>query len=241
MRRAVIVIVVVLLLGVVGIGVYLYNNINPIVKNAIEKNGTGILGTDVSVGSVDISLKSGRGTIRDIKVENPDGYGGGDAFTLGEITIGIQVASLNKDPIVLDEVTISAPDVNVVLNQQGQSNIATIKTVADAYQASSPQGGGNKQDSGFEKRFRIDRFVFEEGHVKADASALGRGTIETTLPPVRLNEVGGPAGDSPDGIGKTVTRAFLGQVMGAVGNELKGRAIEEGKDAAKEALKKLID
>jgi hypothetical protein len=240
MKRVLIIVVAVLLMGIVGLGVFLYNNIDSIVKNAIEKNGGAILGTDVSVGSVDISLKSGRGTIRNIKVKNPDGFDG-NAFTLGEITLDIRVASLNKDPIVIDEIKIAAPDVSVIVNEMGQSNIAAIKDAADRYQASSTGKPAAKQDGGFEKRVRIAKFTFQEGHVKADASALGQGTIETALPPVRLTDVGGSAGDTPDAIGKTVSRAFLGAVMGAVTKELKGNMIEQGKDAASEALKKLIN
>jgi hypothetical protein len=240
MKRVLVIVVAVLIVGIIGIAVFLYNNINPIVKSAIEKNGSAILGTDVSVGSVDISLKSGRGTIRNVKVKNPDGFDG-DAFTLAEITLDIEVGSLNKDPIVVDDIRIAAPDVKVILNEKGQSNIALIKEAADRYQASSAKQPEGKQDGGFEKRFRIEKFSFEEGHVAADATALGQGSIETALPPVRLSDVGGRNGDTPDGIGRTVSRAFLGAVMGAVANELKGRAMEEGKDAAKKALEKLLD
>ena len=43
-------------------------------KNGIERYGTDVCGTKVTVGSVDISLKSGRGTIHDLRVANPDGF-----------------------------------------------------------------------------------------------------------------------------------------------------------------------
>lgn len=240
MKRVIIIAAAVLLIGIIGIGVFLYNNINPIVKSAIEKNGSAILGSTVSVGSVDISLKSGRGTIRDVRVENPEGYDG-DAFTLREITLDIDVGSLNKDPIVIDEIRIAAPDVNVILDERGRSNITAIKDAVDRYQASSAGKSETKQDGGYEKRFRIATFTFEEGHVAADASALGQGTLEATLPPARLSDVGGQNGDTPDGIGKTVSRAFLGAVMGAVRDELKGRAMEESKDTAKKVLEKLLN
>ncbi len=241
MKKGLIVAAAILLLVIVGIAVYLYNNINTIVKTAIEKNGSAILGTELSVGSVDISLKSGRGTISGIKVKNPDGFGGGQAFELEEISLSIAVVSLNKDPIVVDEIRILTPDVNVILDEKGKSNIAVIKDAADRYKASSARKSENKQDGGYEKRFRIEKLTVEEGWVTADVTALGQGKIETALPPLRLTEVGGPGGDTPDGIGRTVTRAFLGAVMGAVGNELKGRALGQGEDAAKKALQKLIN
>ncbi len=240
MKRVLIIGAAVLLLAIIAIAVFLNNNMDSIVKGAIEKNGSAVLGTEVSVGSVDISLKSGRGTIRDVRVKNPDGYKG-DAFTLAEITLDVQVASINKDPIVIDEVSITGPSVHVILDEKGRSNITVIKEACDRYQSSSAGRQSDKKDSGYEKRFRIDRFSFEEGRLEVDASALGQETIETTLPPLRLTQVGGPGGDTPDGIGRTVTRAFLAAAMGAVGKELKGRAMEDGKEAAQKALEKLLN
>jgi hypothetical protein len=109
MKKLLIIAAVVLLVVIVGVGVYLYNSIDTIVKAAIEKYGSEITGTKVSVGSVDISLKTGRGTIRDVEVHNPKGFSSGVVFRLGEITVDIDVASLNKDPVVVERVTILAP------------------------------------------------------------------------------------------------------------------------------------
>ena len=110
MKKLLIIAAVVLLVVIVGVGVYLYNSIDTIVKAAIEKYGSEITGTKVSVGSVDISLKTGRGTIRDVEVHNPKGFSSGAVFRLGEITVDIDVASLNKDPVVIERVAILAPE-----------------------------------------------------------------------------------------------------------------------------------
>jgi len=240
MKRALVVGGVVLLVAIVAIGVYLYNSIDSIVETAITKYGSQILGTDVHVGSVDISLKSGRGTIRDIRVGNPDGFGSGNAFQLDELTLDVQVASLNKDPIVIEEIDITGPEANVVFNSKAESNLGTIKKNVDDYQVSSKGHTTTKGDSGYEKRFLIRSFRFEQGEVKADATELGQGTVEADLPPVRLNDLGGPNGAPPDAIGKAVAQAFLGAVMGAVGDELADRAKGEAKDEAVKALDKLL-
>ncbi len=229
---------------IVGIAVFLYNSIDSIVESAIEKHGSRVLGTRVSVGSVDISLKSGRGTIRNVSVENPEGFSSGDMFKLDEITVDIDVKSLNRDPITIDEVTISAPAVRVEMNEQAQTNVGAVKSAADKYQSASvPQE--RKQDGGFEKRFVIEKFVFEEGVVDLDATAVGIEKVDLGLPPVRLTNVGGPNGDTPDGIGKTVSRAFLDAVSDVVTNEAKRRAMEKAKeelkDTAKKALEKLLE
>lgn len=244
MKRKLIIVALALLMVIVGIFVFLYNNIDPIVESAIEKHGTRIMGAKVSVGSVHISLKSGRGTIRDVAVANPEGFSSETLFKLEEITLDIDVASLSKDPIVIDEVTIAAPEVRVEMNANAQTNVSAIKSNVEKYQSSTvPQE--RKEGGGFEKRFIIEEFVFEEGTVQLDDDALGVEAEDLELPPVRLSDVGGPHGDTPDGIGKTVSRAFLGAVTNVVTKEVRNRAAEKAKqeagDAAKKAIDKLLD
>jgi len=230
-----------LLALIVGVGVYLYNSIDPIVKNAIEKYGSEITGTDVSVSSVDISLKSGRGTIRGIRVANPDGFSDDDAFELSEITVDIDVASLNKDPIVIQEVTIAEPVAKAILSARGDTNLGIIKRHVEAYQAGARGSSTGEKGAGYEKRIRILRFRFEEGVLHGDATALGGKTIERALSPVRLENVGGNNGSSPDAIAKEITRAFLNSATDAVKSELRGRATEKLEGEAKKALDKILN
>lgn len=243
MKKVLIFAAVAILMVIIGIGVYLYNSMDSIVENAIEKYGTQVMGTRVSVGSVDISLKTGRGTIRDVEVANPDGFSSGDLLKLTEITVDIDVKSLNRDPIVIDEVTISAPQVYAEVNAQAQSNVAAVRSAVEKHRTASvpPE---QKQDGGFEKRLIIEKFVFEEGTVALDATALGIERverIERELPPLRLNDVGGPNGDTPDAIGKTVSRAFLNSVTSVVANEVKDRAKDKAMEKVDEKVKKVVD
>lgn len=240
MKRKLIFAAIALVMVIVGIAVYLYNSMDSIVEAAIEKHGTRVMGTRVSVGSVDISLKSGRGTIRDLSVANPDGFSSGKMFTLDEIAVDIKVGSINRDPITIDEVTISAPSVLVEANAQGQTNVAVVKGTVEKYQSGTATSE-HKEDGGFEKRFIIDRFVFEEGAIDLDATALGVEEVDLELPPLRLNNVGGPNGGTPDVIAKTVSRAFLSAVRNVVQDEVKQRATDKAKETLKEEAGKLID
>jgi uncharacterized protein involved in outer membrane biogenesis len=238
MKKLLIITAAVLLVVIVGVGVYLYNSIDPIVKAAIEKYGSEITGTKVSVGSVDISLESGRGTIRGIEVHNPKGFSSAAAFRLGEITIDLDVASLNKDPVVIDEVTIAEPEVYVELAENGQTNIGVLKDHVDGFHAGST--ASRKQEAGYEKKFRITKLVFEEGRVEADAEAVGAGAIEEDLPPVRMRDVGGAQGSSPDVIGKEVTHALLGAAMSVITKEIGRRAAGKLEGNAKKALEQIL-
>jgi hypothetical protein len=239
MKRILIIAALALLMVIVGIAVFLYNSMDSIVESAIEKEGSRVLGTRVSVGSVDISLKTGRGTIRGVSVANPKGFSSKEMFKLGEITVDIDVKSLNRDPIVIDEITISLPDVRVEMNAQALSNVDVVKSTVAKYQ-SAPAPQERKQDSGFEKRLVIEKFAFEKGTVDVDATAMGVQATDLELPPVRLNNVGGSKGDSPDGIAKTVSRAFLGAVTNVVAGEAKRRATDKAKEKANDEAKKAI-
>jgi uncharacterized protein involved in outer membrane biogenesis len=238
MKRPLIIAAIVLVLVIVGVGVFLYNSMDSIVKAAIEKYGSEITGTKVSVSAVDFSLKSGRGTIRGITVHNPKGFSSNPAFRLGEITVDVDVASLNKDPIVIDEVKIGAPELNAEMDKSGKTNITVIKNHADGYR--SDGATTRKEKEGYEKRFRISRFSFEEGKVHGDAEAVGAGSFETDLPPVHMTNVGGNGGASPGVIGREITRAFLGAAMDAATHEIQKRATGALKSDAEKALQKVI-
>ncbi|HLF22862.1 MAG TPA: hypothetical protein VI565_02995, partial [Burkholderiales bacterium] len=175
-----------------------------------------------------------------VSVANPEGFSSHDLLKLKEITLDIDVASLNRDPIVIDGVTIAAPEVRVEVNANAQTNVSVVKSNVEKYQGSTVPRE-RKEGGGFEKRFVIEKFVFEEGTVQLDATAVGVEAEDLELPPVRLSDVGGPNGDTPDGIGKTVSRAFLGAISNVVTNEVRKRAAEKAKEQAGDAAKKAID
>jgi len=127
------------------------------VKAAIERFGSDITGTKVTVGSVDISLKSGLGTIRGVRVDNPEGFSSDDAFELGEITVDLDVASLNRDPIVIEEIRILAPAVRGELDAKAVPTWAFCAITWRPYRAGSAKPPAQKQDSGYEKRFMVRR------------------------------------------------------------------------------------
>jgi len=237
-KKLLIIATVVLLLVIIGVGVFLYNSIDPIVKSAIEKYGSEITGTKVSVGSVDISLKSGLGTIRDVEVHNPKGFSSAAVFRLAEITVDLDVGSLKKDPIVVDEVIVLAPEVHVEVAANGQTNIGVVKDHVDAFRVGS--AASRKQEAGYEKKFRIAMFRFEAGRVDADAVAVGAGAFEEEISPIRMQDVGGAQGGSPDAIGKEVTNALLGAAKSVVTRELRNRAADRLEGNARKALESIL-
>ncbi len=221
--------------------VYLYSSLNSIVEAAIERYGTEITGSKVSVGAVKISPKTGRGTIRDLRVANPEGYSGADALRLGEITVEIDLSTLTKSPIVVNEVLVIAPEVAYEMNDKAESNVGVIRDHAESFGGGSrspAKGGGD----GKGKRLLIRRFKFEGGRVDASTSVLGENKSETVpLPPFQMSDVGGPSGAPPDEIGKIVATAYTRSISKAITDKGIGRVVDKAKDAVKGALEKLTD
>ena len=79
MKKILITILVIVVLIIAAL-VLLFSNINSLVAKAIEKNGSNVTQTSVSVSGVDISLREGRGTIKGLRIANPPGFDTRDAF-----------------------------------------------------------------------------------------------------------------------------------------------------------------
>lgn len=237
MRRKLLIAAIAFVIIIAAVAVYFYNNIDSIVKNAIERSGSEITGTKVSVGSVDISLRSGMGTIRDVRVENPDGFADQDAVELGDVTLVLNIGSLKRDPIVIESIHVKGPLVNAEVDEKFATNVGVIRSHVQQYRARAAQPVTEKQDSGYEKHFVIKRFVVEEGLVKGDATRVPRGEKrEFVLPPIELSDVGGSRGARPEAIGKVISAALFAHITDEVGEKMKAAAIERVKDRVKEIL-----
>ena len=219
MKKILIVAAVVVMLIAAGLFV-LFANINSLVAKTIEKHGGEVTQTRVLVTGVDISLKEGRGSIKGLSVESPDGFDVREAFFLGDITLDIDIQSLRGEPIVIDEIRILAPVVNVEIKETGASNIDELRKNVEASVGGNAGGGGGSEGKG--KRIRIMKFVFEEGRIKVDASAMGLEKRTVTLPEIRLDDVGGADGATPD----EITRIILGAVSKKVASEISSSGVK---------------
>ena len=236
----------VLAVAIVGLAlILLYSSLDSLVKTAIETYGSEILGTRVRVSSVELELSEGRGSIRGLRVANPPGFSSKDAFRLGEITLQIAPKSLTERPLVVPEVRIIAPEVRYEIGEGRMSNIDAILENVKA----QPGGGGASASGSGERdeppRIAIGSFVFEAGRVDADLEAVGGETVTAELPPVRLKNIGGRRGATPDEIGKEVMSAFLGSVIRSVARSQIERVIDEklggAGDSAKKLLQRMLD
>lgn len=244
MKKLIVVGVVVVVVVAAAMAIYyIASNLNSLVAAAIEKHGSDVTETRVKVSGVDISLREGRGSITDLHVANPEGFKSRDAFSLGDITVDIDLGSVREDPVVIDEVRIRAPVVFAELTETGDSNIDEIRKRIQAHTAGT---GGSSGGDGGEKNIRITKFVFEKGRIEVDATALGieKRTIE--LPEIYLQDVGGKNGAPPDQVAKLIFTEVAKKVGSEIANSEVDRLIEDQlgeslSDKAKGLLDKIGD
>ncbi len=218
---------------VVAAAVYfLLTSLDAIVERAIERYGSEITGTAVRVASVDISLSSGRGTVRGLTVANPEGFSSDSTFSLEEITLQIDVDTVTSSPMVIDEITVRAPAVLFEVNQAGAANVDEIRKNAERYQPASRGDGekGKEAEAGEEEeplRLVIRRFSIERGEIATDTTAAGGEEAEAKFPPLTLRNIGGRRGATSDEIGKIMVKAVTRQAATAVASQQIGSYLEK--------------
>jgi|GEM_PF-573372 len=104
---------------------YLLSNISSIAKDLIETEGSKVLQTSVLLDNVNIKLLDGSAQISQFSIANYAGFSEPTILAFDTIKIDIEPRSLDKDVIVLDEVTVSGA--RIVAEQKGLStNIQTL-------------------------------------------------------------------------------------------------------------------
>ncbi len=237
MKKVLIISAVVIVLVVAGVYL-LISNLDSLIAQMIEKSGSEATGTKVSVAGVDISLKEGRGSVMDLTVGNPEGFSPGEAFSLDDITLDIDVNTIREDPIVIEEIRVSAPVVFAEITESGSSNIEKLqKNIRERSRGKASEGGGKEG-----KRVAIRRFIFEKGRIEVDASALGVKKRTIDLPGIRLDRIGGEEGAYPADIAGVILKEIVQRTAYAIGRSEVEDIIEKNLEKSGAAkAKKLLD
>ena len=222
-----------IVLVVAAVLLYVAASLDSLVKQGIETYGSRIAGAPVRVGSVEISLSSGRGTLRELSISNPEGFSKGDALRLGEITLDIRVNSLTQEPLVIHEVKILAPEVNAEVSASGRTNIDVLRRNVSAYAGTSSDGGLSTEKSLAAEddiptpRLRIDELTFADGKLATDTTAVGGDVRALELPPLQLSGLGGKNGQPTDVIAKTILEAYTRSVVSAIAKSVAASRTEK--------------
>jgi len=251
MKKLLIILFVILPILVIAAGVGLYFSINWITKNGVETFGPKLTRTEVRLESSNISLFSGKGSLKGLFIGNPKGFKTESAFKVKEIKVAMDVSSILSDRLIIEEIVVNAPEINYERGIKS-SNIKTIfGNVRDLSGKSKGKGttagkGESKESKRKgEKKVQINNFIVKNGKVNMSATLLSGNNVIVSLGEIHLKNIG--AGRD----GKTASEVFeeiFGVMNTAVTGSVAGverpygtgakKAFEKAKDKLKKWFKK---
>lgn len=234
----------ILLVIVVAAVIVLYFSVNSIIKNGVEAVGPQVLGTEVRLDKVSISMFSGNGQLKGIVIGNPKGFETESAFKLGEIKIAMDIGSLFSDRIVIDEILIDAPEVTYEKSMSGDNVRAILNNIEKfSGKSKSPDGADKKEEEAGEgKKVQINRLDITNGKVNMSVTALQGKKITMPLADIHLKDIGKEGKSSVSDAMKVIFASLNKNVAVAVAGSAKEIAKEaEGmvKSIAKDPEKAL--
>ena len=241
--------------------------IDPIAKNALEKGAPLVLGTNVSVERIHIEPLNGRVEITNLIVDNPgESYSSEYAIKLGDIIADIDLNTVTKDKIRIEEMFLKDVDVvyeTNVINSNLQDILDNVKKLDTAEKSEKKEDKTDKESK--EKTLQVDLIELSSVGVTVQAKGAAAGLpIKVTIDPLTnlgtdeegitpvgltlrilgaivttaIKTAGGSVGDAAAAISDAAADAVAGATSAAVdaGKEAVGGAV----DAASGALKGLF-
>ncbi len=213
---------------------YVWTNLDNIVKTAIVNYGSEATKTAVRVQGVKIDLRDGKATITGLTVANPKGFTDPYIFSLGMISTKIDTSTLNKNPIVIDEIDIQAPAVAYEINKSGVANVDVLKKNLGVGSGS----GSASSSNGKQLKMIIRRIVVEGSSAKVRIAALNK--VQTvTLPRIVMTDVGKKSnGATAAEVAQQLSGKMLANVQSSVAKIGVNQYLGKSADTIKQQMQK---
>jgi hypothetical protein len=227
-------IVLVMLAVVVGGMIYLLNNLDGLVKRAIEVAGTNALATDVRVSSVSVDLANGSATLSGFSIANPPGFSDEDMVRFDELYLAIDLASLNTDVIRINSIRTVNP--YVLYEMQGtRSNLDVVRERFPAQPAPTRPAGEAAQPVIAINEVNITGI---QGTLQSDllANPVSVNLGDISIPPVQ---------GTPEQLAQQIARPLLTQLgiraATAMATTMSGMTVDELRTEAEDAIRNAAD
>lgn len=201
----------------VGVSVYLWTNIDSIVRSAIAKYGSQVTKTPVRASAVKIRVAAGKGSIGGLTVANPKGFSTPYAIRFGSISTKLDTGTITDDTIIIDEIRISAPEIYYEMNASGETNLGVLKKNLKGPPAAKPRKGTKekKQDASG-KKLLIRKLVIEKGKIEVRIAAQDSKPRKAVLRRLELADIGSGSGATPTEVAERLLTPILQQSAQAV-------------------------
>lgn len=229
-NKSAIAVVLAVIIAAGGAGYYLMQNLDVLVKELIEQAGTDATGTRVQVQDVELNLAQGGATISGLTIANPEGFSAESLFTMGNITVDIDPASLSETVYVIERISVDGARVLAEQVGGGTNLQALLNNMEGAGAQSSTDASGSA-----DVRLAVESLNFSNGSVSLRSDVFGE--REFALPNITMANLGSREnGLTPDELGAEIADRLVGEVTDAVTDEIKDLAREAAKAKLKEQL-----
>ncbi len=241
---------VVIALIVVVVAVF---NFERAIKAAFEELGPDYVKAPISLAEVDLSPLSGEGKLGGLVIGNPQGYQTDYAFSLGEILIKVDTATLKENVIVIERVHILNPSI-IYESANGSSNIKQLQKNIMSAVGDSGSGSASVESTGEPSGEGVKIIIRDlqvlEGQVRYSNPLLGGKTVDLVLPDIKLTNIGQKSGGATAAkVLEQILTAVNKQTNSAIANsgaikelqgQLKGKIEEKTKGALGDKLQGLF-
>lgn len=261
-----------LILGIIGLIIlvaggiyYIYNYYDwqTIVRNLVHQQGTAVVGTNVNIGTIKLSLTDGNGSISDITVANPKGYSQDYIIKLGGVSVSVDKESIVKlaketaqksgskvKTVVINEIRVNKPEVTYELMNLNKNNSDDVMTnIKKNTAANAKQPQKQKKESDVQYNVAIKKVIIADGTATVAANLLGASqSLSLNLPTITINNLGTEKQGITieDGLARifqeilktttsVVSKADLSGILGSV-SDLAGTAVDTAGKAAGAAV-----
>ena len=186
--------------------------IDPIAKNALEKGAPLVLGTNVSVERIHIAPFKGRVEITNLIIDNPsESYSSDYAIKLGDIVADVDISTVLKDKIRIEELFLKEVDVvyeTNVLNSNLQDILDNVKKL-DSKEKEEKMEEKDEGKEEKEKTLQVDIIELSNVGITVQAKGAAAGLpIHVSIDPM------GPLGEGEEGITPVgLTLRILGAIV----------------------------
>ena len=142
--------------------------INPVGTSLARAIVPSFTGTAFNLERLNLNPYTGKMHVSGARLANPEGYVETNAFTLGSLSVDVEVSSLLSDTIHVREVTVDAPFASYVVDAQGSNNIDRILAAVN-----EKLGPKKEKKEKSETKVVVDRLT-----VKNVRAVLGDGAFE---------------------------------------------------------------
>lgn len=171
---------------VVAVVTYTLFNIDVVIKETIESDGSSAYKVPVTVADAKMSLKTGEGQITGLRVANPPGFGAPTAIHIPLVVIDVDTDRIAAKAIGVRRAILERPKV-VLEIKEGRVNLVRLR---DSVRAWVNRSGIIGEDASTGQMFILDQIVLQNGMMVFRADFLDGLETEISLPDTRVKDIG---------------------------------------------------